>query len=53
MDFNIWINLNIYSYFEKESNFSNQYNGMIMNITFSTKICVNFYSQVFSTFSRI
>ena len=44
---------NILSHFKKESISSIQFNGKIINMMLPSKICINFYIQVFSTFSRI
>ena len=44
---------NIFSYFEKESIGSVNFNGKIINMILPTKVFINFHSQVFNTFSRI
>ena len=44
---------NIFSYFEKKSIGSIQFNEKIIHMIFPIKICINFHTQVSNTFNRI
>ena len=44
---------NKFSHFEKESSGSIQFNRKIIKMIFPVKICIDFHTQVFHTFSRI
>ena len=43
----------VFSHFEKERIGSIQFNGKIINMMLPSKLCINFNTQVFNTFSRI
>ena len=51
MDLNIFSN--IFSHFEKESIISIQFDGKIIDMMMPSKVCINFYTQSFNTFSTI
>ena len=44
---------NIFSNFEKESISSMQFNGEIIDMMLPSKVSINFYTQVFNTFSGV
>ena len=53
MDLNILRLANIFAYFEEKSISSIQLNGETINMILPNKVCINFHTYVFNTFSRI